>query len=1027
MTLPDLAIKRPVTTLMVIVCLVVLGGVALTRLPLAFLPEIIEPELFINLPYSNASPEQIERMIVRPVEDAVGSVKGLKSLWSSCRRDGGNVRMEFDWKTDLHLARVEVWERIDRIRDQLPDDMGDITVGNSWNSRDSDSPIIEGRLSSPRNLSESYDLLERKIIKPLERVPGVAQVNLDGVNPREVRINLRVSDLELHQIDVRDVSRIIKGSNFDQSLGKITPGDNRYTVRVVGTLTSIDEISNLLLRSDGLRLSDVAEVVYEEPPLDYGRHLDGHFAIGVSITAESRANTVEVCRALEERIAAMKDDEELTGVNFLVWLSQGEEIKSTLKDLAFTGIFGSLLASLVLFVFLRRFSTTLVAVSCIPFSLIVTCGIVWMNGKSLNTLTLLGLIVGIGMLVDNAVVVMENIFRFQEQGMDRKKAAHRGSREVTTAVVAATLTSIIVFLPIIFNKPSEMNIYVKELGITVCLTLLASLFISQTLIPMAVSWFIKSKPRPRSRWMIWLEEHYTTMLAFNLRRRWVAPVTGLIVFASAYFPFKNVDMNFEASNAEMFVQVRYRFSEETSFAAKEDVVSQVEQALEPFRDEMKARSIYSFWGHSMAMTRIYLDKGEASEENLTLARAVLRENLPEIAGVRLRVQDTGHSWRRHRGGGRRVSFQLVGKDSEVLNELAEEAVERLEGIPGLVDAQAFGDDVEQELHILPDRDLSARYSISPFEVADVVGLTYRGRRLQRFRTPEGEREMRLTLDEQETETLSQLYNLPLVTSDEEKIPLAAVADFVQVPGAHRIERDNRQTSAWVGASYETGNREDYIEKVNLAMNGMEFPFGYSWTFGRWGDQQRDSMQEFLSNLFLALLMIFVVMASLFESVRQAIALMVALPFALAGAMWTLYFTHTDFDKTAAIGVLILIGIVVNNGIVMLEHINQYRRAGMDRTEAMLKGGRERLRPILMTAVTTFIGLMPIVIQRSSLGGVYYYSLALVIAGGLLISTFLTTVLLPTSAALSEDFFALIGRGITRGGRSVGRLIGRGRV
>jgi hydrophobic/amphiphilic exporter-1 (mainly G- bacteria), HAE1 family len=1007
-SLPEFAIRRPVTVLMIIVSFIVLGGVALTRLPLAFMPDIIEPQLFVQLPYQNASPEQVERMIVRPVEDAVGSVRGLRSMWSRCGSDGGRVRLEFDWSVDMQMARVEVLERVDRIRGDLPDDMGDIQVTGDWDSREADSPIVEGRLSSPRDLSQSYDLLERKIIRPLERVPGVAQVRLDGVNPREVRVNLRVADLELHNIDVRDVWRVLQRGNFDQSIGEITAGTTRLAVRTLGTLASEEEIRNLPLRADGLRLADVADVLYREPPLEYGRHLDGDFAIGVSVTQESKANTVEVCDAIDLAIAGMNEDPELEGVNFLVWFSQGKEIKKTLRDLTFTGVFGSILASLVLFGFLRRLSTTMVAVMCIPFSLVVTCGIVWSQGRSLNTLTLLGLIVGIGMLVDNAVVVMENIFRQRELGLDRKESARVGAREVTTAVVAATLTSVIVFIPLVFNKPSEMNLYIKELAITVCFTLLASLFISQTLIPLATAWYIKPKPRPRGRLMNFLEKHYVSSLDFMLRKRWLAVMVGLLVVASAVWPFTNIEMNFDASESELFVSFGYRFSEETTLEKKEQVISKVEQILEPHREALMARSIYSFWSDRWAMTRIYLNEGEANEENIEAVRDTLRGLLPEIAGIQLRVRDGKQSWGRHRGR-RGVGFQIVGEDTEVLMTLAEEAVERLEAIPGLTDVQARRSEAQTEMHITPDRDLAARYDIAPNQISEVIGLTFRGRRLRRFRSDEGERDMRLTLDEKETESLSQLSNLPLTTEDGTKVPLASVVDFVEVPGREHIERDNRKTSVWVGGKYKEGKREDYMPLVEEAMAGMEMPFGYSWTFGKWESHRKEQSKEFLTNLLLALMMVFMVMAGLFESVRQAIGLMIALPFALSGAVWTLWATGTDFDQPAAIGLLLLIGIVVNNGIVMLEHINQYRRAGMDRGEAMRRGGRERLRPIVMTAVTTLIGLLPIAVQKPSLGGVYYYSMALVIMGGLFVSTFLTTLLLPSMTTLVEDSFGAVGR------------------
>jgi HAE1 family hydrophobic/amphiphilic exporter-1 len=486
-------------------------------------------------------------------------------------------------------------------------------------------------------------------------------------------------------------------------------------------------------------------------------------------------------------------------------------------------------------------------------------------------------------------------------------------------------------------------------------------------------------------------------------------VVGLAVVATAIIPFRRVEMNFDASRPELFVQVRYDFSEEMSLDRKELVVSQVERALDPYRAELMARSVYSFWSDRWSLTRIYLEEGKADEENFTRVRRRVGELLPEIAGVALSVEENTQGWRRHMGGGKRIAFQIVGEDTAVLLALTEEVTTRLEAVPGLHDIESRHSEAQQELHIQPDRDLMSRYAVSPDQVSQVIGLTYRGRRLPRFRTDDGEREMRLTLDEQETESVSQLRNLQLHGPDGAEVPLAAVAGFTEVPGQEQIVRDNRLTSIWINASFDEGTSDDWKPRVAAVLDGLDFPYGYRWTFGQWEQRRKEQSREFTTNLLLALLMIFVVMAGLFESVRQAAALMVSLPFALAGAYWTLYLTGTKFDQPAAIGLLLLIGIVVNNGIVMLEHINQYRRGGMDRTEALLRGGAERLRPILMTALTTLIGLVPIVVQKPSLGGVYYYSMALVIMGGLAVSTFLTTVLLPTTATLAEDLAGGAGR------------------
>jgi len=700
-SLPEFAIRRPVSALMLLISLMVLGAVAIARLPLGFMPDFERPEIFVHVPYPNATPEQTERLVVRPLEEALGTVKGLREMYARCDSDGGMVRLEFQWGHPMDVARVEVKEKLERVRRDLPDEIEEIIVGSSWDSREGDIPIMEARLSSARDLSESYDLIDRRIVKPLERIPGVAAVRLDGVNPREVRINLRLDDLEAHRVDVRQLIRSLQNSNFDRSLGSVTEPDKTYTLRLVGAFASLEEIRRLPVRADGLRLADVAEVTYEEPPLVYGRHLDGQFAVGITVSAESGGNAVAICDEIQRRVKEMNHDPELEGVNFLIWFNQGEEIQKTLKDLSFTGVFGAILAGVILFLFLGRLSLTIAAMVSIPFSLVCALGAIWAQGRTLNTLTLLGLIVGIGMLVDNAVVVMENIFRHREDGRPRAEAARLGSREVSLAVFAATLTSIIVFLPLIFNRPSEMNIYVKELSLTVCLTLLASLFVSQTLIPLAMAHGLKAAPRPKGKALLAMERVHLRLLRLNLRHRWLTPVLGLAIIASAVYPFMKVEKNFDASHSEMFVQVGMMTSEELSLDRREEIVNRVEAALAPHREELHAKSVYSFWSEQWSMTRLYMEEGYANEKAMAATRRRLRELLPEIPGVRLEVQDQGPMWRQDRG--KRIAFQIVGEDSELLARLGQEAKDRLAEIPGLLDPFCSLQSGGHELHVDVDR------------------------------------------------------------------------------------------------------------------------------------------------------------------------------------------------------------------------------------------------------------------------------------------------------------------------------------
>jgi HAE1 family hydrophobic/amphiphilic exporter-1 len=1015
MTLPELAVKRPIATLMVLISILVLGLIALSRLELGFMPEQEEKNLFVVIQYPNASPKAIERLVVKPLEDALASVNGLEHMWSNADSRGGRVNLSFGFDVDMDLARAEIHERIDRTREDLPEDIERIQVAHHWNPRESGETIMEARISSGRDLSHDYDLLDRKIVKPLERIPGVAVVSLDGVNPREVRINLDLKKLKQHNVDARQIWAAITQNNQNLALGVLRDDSRRATLRSLGQFTSVEEIEQLPLPGKSLVLSDVASVTYQEPPLEYGRHLDGEFAVGLNISKESSANTITITDAVHERIKAMEDDPELQGINFLVWQDQGREIKKTLNDLKQTGFFGAILASIVLFLFLRRFSTTLVAVICIPFSLIVACGVVWALGKSMNTITLLGLIVGLGMLVDNAVVIMENIDRYQKKGYGGHIAAILGSKEVSIAVITATLTSLIVFLPMIFSKPTNINLILRELGLTICYTLMASLFISQTMIPLAARKLLhRPKKQRKMPVMNWLQKHYSRILGYTLKHRWLAIVVGLGVLAATAYPISNITFNFEGARTEMFVGVRLQFEDAASLEVKEDYVNQLEAALEPYKERFKVQSIYSYWSDNFTTTRLYMIPGFQNDEHMNKIRKALPGIMPKFAGVTLQVQDNTPFWRR--GGGKRVGAQLQGPDSEVLGQIGNQAMERVKTIPGLFDHMNTAEGGQIELHAELDRDRMSAFGISNRQPSDIVELTFRGRRLPRYKGDEGEVEMRLTLGEQESVQVEELKNLPLLKEGGSTVPMDSFTSFSLNKGPDRIQRQNKVSGIWVGARFEEGDKAEYARQVREVLQDMELPNGYQWDFQNRNTEEEESQREFVINLLLALGLIYAVMASLFESLRQAFALMVSLPFALAGAFWTLFFFGVDFDRPASVALLLLLGIVVNNGIVMIEHINLYRRDGWDREKAMIQGGKERLRPIIMTALTTLVGLLPMAIQKPSLGGTYYYSMAYVIMGGLLMSTLLTTIFLPATIAIIEDLPGWLKR---LGGRSLG--------
>ena len=430
MSLPRLAVNRPVTTAMVLLSLLVLGGISFTRIPLAYLPDVDFPGVFVTVPYPNASPQQVEREIVQPLEEALATIPGARRIRSTATADSANLQLEFTWGETVDVARAKVFEAVEDARRDLPSDVKEIYV-NTFST--TQIPILEARISAPgMDLSANYDRLERRIADPIRRVPGVARVDLDGVEPREVRINLRLDRLAAHRVDLGEVTERVSGMNRNVSLGRIRTDGVVTPVRGFGALSAIDEIGGLPLNDRGLTVADIAEVTYQEPPIPFGRHLDDETAIGLTVYKSAEANTVEVATAVSELIETeIAADPALSGINLFVWEDQAEEITSGLSGIRTEGLLGALLAVAVLFLFLRRVDTTSIVSLTIPMSIIATAIVLYFAGRSLNVLSMMGMMLGIGLLVDDAIVVLESVVREHGRGIPAKLAAISGAQAVS--------------------------------------------------------------------------------------------------------------------------------------------------------------------------------------------------------------------------------------------------------------------------------------------------------------------------------------------------------------------------------------------------------------------------------------------------------------------------------------------------------------------------------------------------------------------------------------------------------------------
>ncbi|MBZ0113634.1 MAG: efflux RND transporter permease subunit, partial [Thermoanaerobaculia bacterium] len=668
---PNLPLDRPIATLMLLLSLMVLGTVAIFQLPLDFLPTIEPPYVNVSVGYPGSHPLENLREIIEPLEEEISTVSGIDSLRANAESGSANLHINFDWDANLDLKKLEIREAVERARPLLPEDIGQIRY-QTFQSGPSNGAVIEGRISAQRDLSESWDLLDRRIKRRLERIQGVGSVELGGVEPQEVRIEIDPIDLRKHDIRPQDLVQALQSANLDVDLGSVRGDVLAYGIRSLGRFQTIEEIAALPLPGRDLRVGDIAHVGIHQPIIDQGRHLDRQFAIALSIFKEASANTVDTVDAVLAEVASIEKDPQLEGIQLLIWSNAAQEIRNSLTGLRNAGIFGGLLAITVLFIFLRRWRTTLVVGIAIPFSLLVTCGVMFVLGQQFNVLTMLGLMLGVGMLVDNAVVVIENIYRLQSEGMSARDAARLGSRQVALAVTAATATTVFVWSWLFLADPGPMTIYLTEVAITICSAVLCSLLISLTFIPLAAARYVPSKPMAPGFVAKQLIPRYRGILSWTLRHRLVTLAVLLSLAASAYYPFQQIEKSSEPKEQKIYAQAFLQSRDPSTKDKMEEHINVLEDWIWPRKEELGYKSLYSWYtDRGIAIVRLYVDPSEASEERIAELHRALQDGLPDLPGVEVTIGER-EWWRGGSGGRRMVAVALHGEDPEYLQELGSE-------------------------------------------------------------------------------------------------------------------------------------------------------------------------------------------------------------------------------------------------------------------------------------------------------------------------------------------------------------------
>ena len=973
---------------MIAASLMLMGVVAMRLLPLEFFPDVEFPGMLINMPYPGSTPEEVERLITRPAEEALATMGGIQRMNSRSQESGSTIFMFFGWDADMSARGVEARDKLDGIRHLLPDDLERIMVQRFTNES---NPTLGLRIGSDLDLSNSYELLDRNVRRRLERIDGVARVSLDGIEPRAVRVQLIADRVAAHQIDLNELGARLQAANFSVSAGYLDDQEagQRLRVRPIGEFRALDEVRALPVNDRGLRLSDIAEVNLESPPREYERLLDGDFAIGLDVFIESDANLVDVSDRVLDEIDAIGNLSEMQGINLYILFSQAEGVVTSLKDLAMAGLVGALMSMIVLYVFLRQWTATLIVMLSVPAAILMTLAAMYFIGLSLNILTMMGLMLAIGMLVDNAVVVTESIYSKKQQLPNTPGAATLlGVREVAMAISAGTLTTIIVFLPNIFGAQNQLTLFLSQVAYTITIALLASLFIARTLIPLLV---LKVKAPPIAKqtgWLNRLTDGYARVLKSSLNYRWTAGLMVVLLFFSVIIPISQVQTNmFDESDGDRLV-LRYNVEGSYTLEKVRSTVDEIEAYLRANQDYIGFESLYTYYSADRAETTLILDAER--DTALDTVRERVRENLPMIAIGRPSFDS------QRNGGAENLSLNLYGESSERLFEIADDVVRVLSSLDGLVDVGSDASNGEEEIRVIVQPEVAQRNGFSADEVARSISLAMRGQTLNEFRTPTGELDMRLEFQGSDRQTMAQLEALPLVNDAGERVRLSTVARFEVVRGPSSIGRQERRTAVSVSANLDELTVNEARERISAVMDQLALPPGYSWSYGQAFQQEDEAMQQMVFNMLLAIALVFIVMAALFESTLYPASIVTSILFSFIGVYWFFLLTGTEISMMALIGMLVLMGIVVNNGIVLIDHVNNLRRRGMARDEAVIQAGRDRLRPILMTAATTVLAMIPLAMGNTRIGGggPPYFPMARAIIGGLTFSTVISLVVVP---------------------------------
>ncbi len=1017
--LPSISVNRPVTVTMCLVALLVVGAVAYTRVPIqAFASGLEGRTLWVWVPsQENTSTKENDQQIARQKIEYLQTVKGIRRIWTNSSTGGVFTTLDFKTDVDMSLAYVRVVDALERLKPALPEDVRD-NISIYQFDKDSDTEVLRTGVSLPAHVEDPHDYLKTHVLGHLERLDGVAGVRVWGANEKEVVIVVDQERLRTRGVGAYKLVRALQRDNFEMGGGAVHEGGKKLYVRSLARYGSLGAFKGVLVpnHEGTVRVDEVADVFYDVPYAYWNLRADGRPGVTLGIFREPRTNISDVCRRVE---AELRRIEAQADIRFKTYLDQGALIRESIQNLEDTGLWGGLFAALVLLFFLRAVRMTALITLAIPFSVMIAIGALYFIGWTLNLLTMMGLMVAIGMVVDNAIVVVENIYRMRVQGRDPREASIYGAGEVGLAITMATLTTIVVFLPLmLMSSEVDLSFFLSKIGVPVIAALLGSLLLALLFIPLVARKFggnsLRAEPSSIGR----ARKEYERGLAWTLTHRRDAIVIVLALVATMLYPMEKIKRSDSMHGIVNDIKIRMRPPPFFTREEISDLGAEVEAFLSRKKETYGIRTFqfrYRTLGKYRLFFQIFLEEnpnqtwwyqvyknvrqsaGYPVDGRMDRTAVIedIRKHIPRFVGTETEIESGGRS-------NPFVYFTLWGDDLETLAEMIEEVERRAEKLPsvvGMISDLQRGDN-EARVHI--NRERAQKYGISSRFVARNIAYQLGGVNLPRYRSDEREIDVRLFLSRLDRQTLQQLKSFKFTSKTGEQIPLSAFASFEVAPGLGSIYRGDGKIRLRLKVFTTRTDLAGLYADMDRVMEGFNIPPGYRWDKGERYTKFKESEETMTFAVILAITFVFLLMGILFESLILPFSVLVCIPFAFLGVYWTLHLTDTVMDRMAQVGIVVLIGVVVNNAIVLVDRVNRLRAEGLDRGGAILEAGANRFRPILMTSFTTIFGLLPMALSSSTLMGVPYSSMGRAMIGGLLCATFLTLFVVPLFYTYLDD-------------------------